>query len=351
MGKIENYLSDLENAEDKYLVNWVLPYGSAYSIAYDSYKRTLDSQAAADKRLADFFITAASLGFGAGLGAMFGSAVLKTVVTDAALKVVCDRNMVRTFNVMARISAREPGRYLAGKAWELIEEKLDSKAKGLVRGMFQSLPLPSAPRTPQCFQNDLHQYVLRAKIAAYETAVNVRDSSKFSSAQKDQHADSFYQAPFFNNAPVKKVIPNESAAAEIIELSFYMTMAMNSDVKVTQYFRDDGMLVKSVNNGSYDVLTTDKRYGNVITRSDVLREDHEKRNLTHVHKKPIGVESIHYNRPGDEIISRVNNLYGKLFKGEFAPNGLFNASYGLKEVAKAEAALDALNQKVLQIVP
>ena len=45
MGQIENYIADLQNVQDLYNLNWVLPYGSAYATANTQFKATLQSQA------------------------------------------------------------------------------------------------------------------------------------------------------------------------------------------------------------------------------------------------------------------------------------------------------------------
>ena len=106
MGQIENYIADLQNVQDLYNLNWVLPYGSAYATANTQFKATLQSQADWDKMKMELFMTAATIGFGAGLGAMFGkAATVGSVAVDQALSAVCNRNMERTFNAMARISA------------------------------------------------------------------------------------------------------------------------------------------------------------------------------------------------------------------------------------------------------
>ena len=49
MGQIENYIADLQNVQDLYNLNWVLPYGSAYATANTQFKATLQSQADWDK--------------------------------------------------------------------------------------------------------------------------------------------------------------------------------------------------------------------------------------------------------------------------------------------------------------
>jgi hypothetical protein len=342
MGKIHDYLTDLGDRLDRYEGNWVLPYGSAYAQAYDSFSGTLKEQAELDKLKAEIFITAVSLGFGAGLGALFGKAALKAVVADQAINLVCERNMVRTFNAMAKISGSVPGAFLAEQAWDLVAGKAADATKKVVENMFLTTPGLTSPTNPQRFQNDLKQYLVRAKTAAHAFGEFVRDSSDLTNAKKDDIAESLRRAAFFKNAPTTPVIKVVDTAAEAIELSFYMVLVMNSDyIQETRSERMAGEpnLVVSRRVGDVNRPTTDTAYG------DLPKSSYSRGGFGPSISKTYSIE---YDRPGSVIMSRINKLHKKIFGGEFAENGWFGNSYGRTEIARAETSIEALNKKVLK---
>ena len=340
MAMIDNYIADLENVEDLYQVNWVLPYGSAYATAHSQFKATLQSQADWDKMKAELFLTAVTMGFGAGLGAMFGKSALSAVMADQALTLVCNRNMNRTFNAMATISSSVPGTFIVQQVWDTVAGKVSEAAKTQVQGLFAQAPATAAMREPQVMQNDMQAYVLRCKTAAHAVAADVRDNAKLSVTEKDQIATRMRAAQFFSDAPKRDVIGNRQGAADVMELSFYMVMVMDSDYMeestIWQRGAHEGQRTRNL--GGVSAATSSPTYGAAPPMKSSYGLGYS--NTTSVY--------VAYNSPGSRILDRINVLYKAKFGGEFFPNGFFDRNtYGRSEVTRAERAIDRLNQLVL----
>ncbi len=315
MALIENYIADLENVEDLYQLHWVLPYGSAYATAHAQFKETLQSQADWDKMKCELFLTAATIGFGAGLGAMFGRSALSAVAADQALTLVCNRNMVRTFNVMASISASVPGTFIVQQVWDTVASKIGAAATAQVQALFNQTPTsPNGMRDPLVMQNDMQAYVLRAKTAAHAVAADIRDNRTLSEAERNQFVTQMRAAPFFRDAPTRDVIVNRQAAADVMELSFYMVMVMDSDYleESTDWQRGAHEGQRRRNLGSVAAPTSSPTYG--VTPPMRSSSGLGYANTTSVY--------VAYNSPGSRILNRINALYLAKFRRPVFPERL-----------------------------
>ena len=341
MGQIENYIADLQNVQDLYNLNWVLPYGSAYATANTQFKATLQSQADWDKMKMELFMTAATIGFGAGLGAMFGkAATVGSVAVDQALTAVCNRNMERTFNAMARISASVPGTFIVSQIWDTLGSKIGTAAKDQVQALVTRAPASAAIRDPQVMQNDMTAYVLRTKTAAHAVAADIRDNRNMTEAEKDTVARQMRAAPFFADAPRSDVIGNRQVAADTMELAFLMVLVMDSDYieEHTDWQRGarDGTTTRRL--GGVSLSTSDPRYGVTAPMRSTSGLGASSNTITYVA----------YDRPGGRILDRINVLHNQRLGSTFFPNGWLDfQSYGRDEIARAERALARLNQQVL----
>lgn len=341
MALIDNYITDLQNVGDLYQLHWVLPYSSAYATAHSQFRATLQSQADWDKMKCELFLTAATIGFGAGLGAMFGKSALSAVVADQALTLVCNRNMTRTFNVMAAISASVPGTFIVEQVWDTVSSKIGEAAKAQVQSLFTQTPAsPSGMRDPLVMRNDMEAYVLRAKTAAHAVAADVRDNRTLSEAQRNQFATQMRAAPFFRDAPTRDVIVNRQGAADVLELSFYMVMVMDSDYlqETTDWQQGAREGRRTRNLGGVSASTSSPTYG----ATSPMRSSS---GLGYANTSSVAVA---YNSPGSRVLDRINELYQSRFRADFFPNGYFDfATYGRAEVARAEQTVEQLNRRVL----
>lgn len=333
MGAIENYITDLQTRLNLYELNWVNPYGSAYSTAYDKFKETLASQEKHDAMKLELFLTFATIGMGAGMGAMFGKAAFKAVVADQALNFVCNRNMNRMFNAMARVSASVPGTYIVDQSWDAVAGLIGTQSKALVSGLFTQAGASSGISAPLNMQNDLKNYVLRIQTAAARVAEDLRDSNA-SQAQKDKFANDMRNSVFFKNAPTRQIIPGN--AAETIELSWYMVMATKTDFiqEHTVGFQGTREVNRYSNVGSINVPTTASNYGAMPAGK---------------HSSGLGYStstsySIAYKDLGSKVLDRINELYKKREKEDFIPNAWYQSGdTTAAALVKAERMLDKIN--------
>lgn len=341
MALIDDYIADLANVERLYNLNWALPYSSAYTTAHTGFKATLQSQADWDKFKLDLFMTAATIGFGAGLGAMFGkAATLGSVAVDQALAAVCSRNMTRTFNLMAAVSASVPGTFIVEQIWTNVGTKIGAAATAQVQAMISAAPASaSAIQDPLIMKNDLEAYVLRIVTAAHAVAHDIRDSARMSANEKDLCATAMRTSQFFRAAPTRDLIGARQAAADIMELGFYMVLMMDADfLEETTFWQQgtrDGIRTRRL--GSVTTSTHDPTYGAVPATRSSYGLGHASTTQT----------SIGYERPGSRILDRINTLYQAKFNGDFKPNGWFDTGMGRADVARAEDTIERLNKLVL----
>lgn len=343
MGQIENVIADLQSARNLYEQNWVIPYGSAYATAKESFDKTLASQAESDKFKAELLLTVATIGFGAGMGAMFGKTAFRAVAVDQALNFVCNRNMVRTFNMMAAISASVPGTFVVDQVWSWVEGKIGEQAKALVSALGQPASSANAMGNPQVFQNDLLQYVLRALTAATAVAQNVRDSRTMSEAEKDRAATGLRNSRFMRNAPTRSLIGDATRATQAIELSMYMPIIMDAD-----YFAEHRIGFQ----GAHDINTTMRR-GRVNTATTAPGYGAVPA-ATHSAGPGYSIDTyttIEYERPGSKILDRVNELHNARFRSDFISNHFYDFGFGRADITRAEGVLDRLNRDILTWVP
>lgn len=343
MGQIENTIADLQSARNLYEQNWVLPYGSAYATAKESYDKTLASQAESDKFKAELLLTVATIGFGAGMGAMFGKTAFRAVAVDQALNFVCNRNMVRSFNAMAAISASTPGTFIVDQIWSWVEGKIGEGAKALVNQLGAPASSANSMGNPQVFQNDLLLYVLRALTAATEVARNVRDNRTMSEADKDRAAQAIRNSPFMRNAPTRSLLGDPVRAAQALELSMYMPIIMDADYleEHRQGFRGSHDVMSSRRVGRVSAATTSPTYGAVPAARHESGPGYSISTYT----------TIEYERPGSKILDRVNELHQARFRTDFISNRFWEFGFGRADVTRAENVLDQLNRQVLTWVP
>lgn len=343
MGQIENVIADLQSARNLYEQNWVIPYGSAYATAKETYDKTLASQAESDKFKAELLLTVATIGFGAGMGAMFGKTAFRAVAVDQALNFVCNRNMVRTFNAMAAISASVPGTFIVDQAWSWVEGKIGEGAKAMVSQLGQPATTANAMGNPQVFQNDLMQYVLRALNAATAVARDVRDNRAMNDGERDRAAQAIRNSTFMRNAPTRNLIGDPVRATQALELSMYMPIIMDADylAEHRQGFRGAHEFNTTTRVGRVSAATSAANYGAVPAARHESGAGYSVDTYT----------TIEYERPGSKILDRVNELHQARFRSEFLSNRFWEFGFGRADITRAEGVLDRLNREVLSWVP
>lgn len=339
MAELDAFLADLENAKDNYKQNWVIPYGSAYTRAHAKFEKTLRDQDDYNKLKAELFLTAATLGFGAGIGAAFGKTAFRTVVADNALTIICNNNMTRMFNAMHAVSASVPGTFIVDQVWDNVASHVNSAVKTQVASIFNGPAASASVRQPQEMQNDLERYVLRIKTATHEVGASLRDSKTLSAQQKAGFATALRNSSFYKNRPLQDLIPNIQAAADTIELSFYMVMVMNSDYwrEHTIGFQGQREIDRFRRLGEVTTATTDPSYGKGAAG----------RSSSGFGYNSFTTVDVGYDNLGSKVLDRVNELFQARYKRDFIPNRFYQSGNTNKDaVARAERTLAAIGREI-----
>ena len=328
---INNYIADLNDVESKYLINWAIPYSECYCRAYNSFQKTVADQKVLNARKAEIFFMVASVGFGAGLAKLYGSAALKNVVLSRALQIVTKNNMNNAFNAMAAIDASAAAKFVVGKAWDLGAKYISNEAKSAVQSLTSRTVSLGAVKDPLLVSLDLQHYVKSVKSAAHGFAASVRDSD-LSESEKLKVAEEIRKDPLITKMP--EATPMPIKATEYMEQLMYMSLVMNSDFLKT---------TKSI--GSYKDGHSVSTYQPIAERTDSPSYPSGSVTGNRLHGVEVRKE-LHFRRPGGHfwgsvIMDRTNLLYKNLFKTDFEVGG-----YGLDEVMRAEQATRKIIEKI-----
>ena len=137
---IENYIADLDTVAEKYHTYWKLPVAGAYNDAHTNYQEVLNDQSAKDKLKGELIALTMSIGVGGMMTGMLGTAVMRTVTLESALSVVCNRNMNRTFNAMALVSANPAAHFMTKAAWDGLGDILKANTKQQIQALASQAP-------------------------------------------------------------------------------------------------------------------------------------------------------------------------------------------------------------------
>jgi predicted transcriptional regulator len=322
--------------------NFVIPYGSAYTVARDKFKDTLDAQKKADEerrqRIAALAMFALSLCGGSILTHVFGSAAAQTLAGQFAVDFICKREMNRAFKVASFVSENKTAQFAIGKVWDAAADLLPDLKTKLAETTTNFPSLTDFAQNPQVLQNHLWKWVLDANAgllaAEEEISKNIKDEKT-----KTRMIMDLIDAPFVATAPAKELA--KDTTAEDIEFSFYMNVIRSLDylAEVTIEERGRGCKRTTVNKGSIDVSPTDSAYPKPA------------RNFgfgTH--------QTIEFNKFGSVMRDRVDELHKKRFNktkfftsGEtISENTLRRAEQKLTELSNinVEAIRRSLNSKV-----
>jgi len=327
---IDRFLQDQDDIKDTWKLYAINPYSGAYETALESFKATLKAQEDADKAAAklkfDLLMLGLSLCGGGILTAAFGTTVMKTIASDAAIHVICRYNMERAFRAANILATNKTAGFIAGKVWDEAEKRATDFVSGEVqKGMEQNAGnFPSTQKIGAVkMSTSLEDFVLEAKVKAAAVAKGIRDNPKIKNDDKIAQVSKLKQSKFWN--PPQKSVDNGSLADEI-ELAFYMNMVMNTDYLV-----------------SYETYYVSVSDGLGHGREGRIR-NYQKKEITESardKKYPMDYRSergtIDYERIGDEIRKRMNELYKAKFKEKF-----IDGKIGPLILIRAEQTLEIL---------
>ena len=245
---IDTYLEALDNQKDRWQEAVVLPYASAYRLAYHAFQDTLDRQSQREKLIGELVVLGLTIASGSLLAMVAGQSVMKTVGVDAALSIVCRRNMTQAFKVMAAAEGSAAARFALGAAWDGTSRILRKQANEAGAELVAA-PAAKQLARPGNVENELERYVLRLKLFARDEMVALRDDPNVSPQNKVARVEQASRAPFFAMPPTLDI----GRMARDIELGFYLNIILNSDRLETVHYRPSmktDALVRSVHGRS-----------------------------------------------------------------------------------------------------
>lgn len=354
MSEIEKYLEDLNRVKAQWRANWVLPYGTAYSKAYDEFCKTLDDQSKSDAVRAQIGVMILSMAIGGPICAMMAKSSVGSATFESAVKLATNRNWEKTVNFLQAAGKSPVAEYLAGQAWGTasgyVTEQTKSAIGALINpttpaGEFIKLSQKQIVDKPLVAQNKLEQYLELVYAAAHLIGENIRDSKKLSDAQKDAEAAKLRKAKFFKDAPSKDII--KAAGGNLdpqldMELGMYMILVMNCDYTATGSVTANSVTASFPNEKrkSIGVHTDSKRYpkdkSRVVWHYTPFMPEWKifrtgmTRYYTHVR----------YDQLGSKLKERIDKLYKRHYVNDF-----FNGKLDVNEVWRAEKCFAWVSEK------
>ena len=312
------------------------PYVGAYNIAFDAYGKTIQSQKDADKERAELLVTAASVVSGSLLMAVAGSASLRVLAGNAALKAVCARELNRTFEVMHTVYNSRTAMFALGKAMDEAKDRAGKLVKDAVTQMLTAnnsvlsvLPLNQLINVETMLDN--------LRDCAIIAASNVDGDRQLSEAQKNILFAQFNAAPIAN---IPHGSTNVAQLAPRLELSFYLKLILDSDELDT-------------------VISPGGTFGMTPVPMRARSQPIPQLPGAPDYPKPrggngAGSQWIGVNRPGDKIRSQVDKLHQQIYhKPFYRPGGflMFGDVSGPEKMAELKRAADLMSSLASETRP
>ena len=326
------YTHAVDEGFDGWKANITLPYAMAYDSAYTGFQATVKAQADADKSRADLFITAVSIVTGSILMATVASTSLRALAGKVALDVVCERNMNRTFDLMAVANDSQTFMFAVDKVLDAAKDKLKDQLKDTVTDLTNSTK-HMVVATPLTQHLQLEQFLTRHKLACSK-ASDLVEAAPVGDGLKDAVYKALYKAPIIT--PPKAPI-DVDRLSDKLELCFYMNLILDSDSLVTT---DSQFLLGAETPPN----SPSKPIPQMPSAPDYPRSTQGKMSGFTMGSS----QSVVYDRPGSTIRRRIDELHQKVFRTKFYQGenlfGEVRPPEMAKELLLAEDVLNKLAQ-------
>lgn len=173
------------------------PYVRAYDTAFNSYRKEVENQAAADKERAEMFVMATSIVTGSVLMAAFASSSLRVLAGRAILDTVCSRNLNAVFNLMHTASNSKAFMFALGKMLDEGKSRATKVAHDAMTKVVQSNSniTSNTPLVQSTHIDDYLRYQMKCATAAAEA---VEANPHLSAAEKNAQFTLRAAAPICN---------------------------------------------------------------------------------------------------------------------------------------------------------
>lgn len=228
--RLNNILLELPKYESQWESNIVLPYSRAYDLAIYNLNKVTKEQEARDKLKAELFVMSASILTGSVMMAAFATTSLRVLAGRAALHVICNNNLNRTFEAMRAASANKALMFAFGSVLDEAKKLAGKQVASAVEGLVSSASIASAP-TGLNFESRMKTFVNDNHICVHSFVQGVRDDGSLKDDDKMHIAELATKMPFCNPPQSRRI--DENRLSQKMELLFYMDAVLESDKLVT----------------------------------------------------------------------------------------------------------------------
>ena len=340
---IDNFIADIPSKQRKWEINAIDPYAKAWIAAFESYKSTLNMQKEKDAAIAalklKLAMIALSLCGGGLLTAAFGSAAAKTLATDAAIDIICRKNMENAFKAANFIATNKTASFIAGKIWDEAESGVSGVIDDAIKAKFaqNEASFPSIGK----FRSELDMYISLSGFVksgadkVNDIAIKVRDDNKQKTPDKLQAIESLKRSHFWNAPETNTLSPT---TADEIELSMYLALVMDSDRVVTSV-----QAWRSISDGmGHGVEYYWKQTGDSSIEESPWSKSYPSSQYGNERRQDIVFTEI-----GDLIQDRMNELHRQKFGNKFIDGRSIADVVAILEAERSIGRLAATNIKKL----
>ncbi|CDZ64911.1 Putative transmembrane protein [Neorhizobium galegae bv. orientalis] len=337
--RLSDILVKLPKHKSQWELNVASPYVRAYDAAVLSYNNEMKAQGERDRATAEMFVLAASILTGSVMMAAFATTSVRVLAGRAIVRVICNNNLNRTFNLMAAANNNKAFMFALGGVLDEAKKVANKQVTKLVEGLTSTGTQVSAP-TSVNYESRLMDFIRASHICTHEFIEGVKEDNSISEAHKGQVADMAARIPFCNPPTGSSV--DERKLAEKMELLFYMSAVLDSDRLVTYAPSYGGSVGAMGRETEYDKksisqMPSEPRYPKAVSPKFAGRP--------FVPYDP--GQRIEYENIGSGIRDRINKLSISTHNGPFYPNQnlaermLFDPT-GHAQMMKAEQIINKL---------
>lgn len=287
------------------------PYVRAYDAALENFARETKAQAERDKLKAELFVLGASILTGSVMMAAFATTSVRVLAGRAALNIICNNNLNRTFDMLHAASTNKTMMFALGSVLDEAKKVAGKQVNKAAETFTSSQPMLSA-KTAINYKTRIEDFINFSHICVQDILEGVRDDKQIDDAGKSKIADLTTKMPFCN--PPSGIKIDEQRLSQKMELLFYMASVLESD-QLVRYAPATG--------GSDATIGREVEYSRKPISQLPSASDYPKETYPRLVGKPLphyeAGQRIRYNNIGGGIRDRIDLLSTQTGNGKFYP--------------------------------
>lgn len=332
MSDVRDFLEQLK----QHALNWhwvCRDYGSAYDMAFTSYKNIWNAQNESDKQKAEMVVLALSIVSSTVLMASFATNSLGVLAGRAAQHWLASNNLNKTLSVLNLIGENKPTMFALGAIGNAAEAKVKKYITDQTRALLGAPSMP-AVTSPLAIQNDLMNFVDKSHYQIREVVLALEKDQRIGEAERRQIIAVLQSAPICK-PPVNML--DRDKLRDHIELSLHMSALLDSDFLVTipahsvehysgtqasEFLAKRQPILELPSSNKYPKATPLRTWMGIVQERNEVRTE----------------------QPGRLISDRIDDLHVKAFKEKFSSIDTWQERKDEPKIAliKAEKTLDRL---------